>query len=134
MQQTYFTSSSGINNYLLPTDPITNSTVLDAVFNDPFYGLNNSTNYAHWQTFGLAGSEPEIVNKRIAWATEVCFYFGLSKGQVETMYNNWNSLYTQTYNVVKKSWPSLPAYQNSVGCAYWQWADSWMTQPSNMTV
>lgn len=57
------------------------------MFTDPFYGLANFTNYAHWQAFGLSGSEPEIANKRTAWATEVLFYFGLSKAQVETMYN-----------------------------------------------
>jgi hypothetical protein len=49
------------------------------MFTDPFYGLNNFVNYAHWQTFGLSGTEAEIVNKKLAWAVEVQFYFGLTK-------------------------------------------------------
>jgi hypothetical protein len=71
MQQNYFIDSNSINTYLLPNNPISDQLVLDAMFTDPFYGLNNFENYAHWQTFGLSGSETEIVNKKTAWAVEV---------------------------------------------------------------
>jgi hypothetical protein len=74
---------------LLPLNPITDPSLLDAMFTDPFYGLNDFENYAHWQTFGLSGTEAEIVNKKLAWAVEVQFYFGLTKSQVVELSTNW---------------------------------------------
>jgi hypothetical protein len=134
MQQTYFTTPADINTYLLPQNPVTDLSVLDALFNDPFYGLSNPQNYAHWQAFMLESQEPEIKNKRIAWGTELCFYFGLTKAQVESMYTNWRTVYTASYNTVRATIPSLSTYQNSVGYGYWQWADSWVTEPDNISV
>lgn len=82
----------------------------------------------------LESQEPEIKNKRIAWGTELCFYFGLTKAQVESMYTNWRTVYTASYNTVRATIPSLSTYQNSVGYGYWQWADSWVTEPDNISV
>jgi hypothetical protein len=44
----YFSSSTEINNVLLINNPITNQAQLDAVFDDPYYGLNNPNNYDRW--------------------------------------------------------------------------------------
>lgn len=43
-----FSSSADINNVLLINNPITNQAQLDAVFDDPYYGLNNPNNYDRW--------------------------------------------------------------------------------------
>jgi hypothetical protein len=115
MQLTYFADSTGINTYLLPNNPISDQAVIDAMYNDPFYGLSNFENYAHWQSFGLAGTESEVLNKKLAWAVEVQFYFGLSKAQVAELALNWNSLFATTKTSQNASIPSFSTYQNANG-------------------
>jgi hypothetical protein len=46
MYHDYFLTSSGINNYLLVNNPISDPLLLDAIYNDPWYGLYNVENYA----------------------------------------------------------------------------------------
>lgn len=125
MQLTYFADSTGINAYLLPSNPISDQAIIDAMYNDPFYGLSNYENYAHWQSFGLAGTEDEVLNKKLAWAVEVQFYFGLSRAQVAELALNWNSLFTNTKSSQNASIPSTSTYQNANGFQYWQWASAW---------
>ena len=82
MRSSYFNGPSDINNYLLINNPVADPTNL---YNDPYYGLANAANYAHWQTFGLplnADDNGVTDNKILAWVTEVRFYFRLSPAQV----------------------------------------------------
>ena len=44
------------------------------------------------------------------------------------MQDNWNTYYTDQTNIVKESIPSAAPYDDQTGVAYWQWADSYMTQ------
>ena len=48
MQTNLFTDAVSINTNLLINNPILDPAVLDAVFNDPYYGLNNPANYNRW--------------------------------------------------------------------------------------
>lgn len=48
MSSTIFTSSAAINTALLPLNPIGNQVLLDAIFTDPWYGLENYENYYRW--------------------------------------------------------------------------------------
>ena len=63
--------------------------VEEAIYNDPFYGLNNLENYFHWNAF-LSTANP-LAN--LAWSWEVRTYFGLTIEQVAEMEVNWRELY-----------------------------------------
>lgn len=41
---------------------------------------------------------------------------------------NWNTYNTNAKNEVLSTFPSQAPYMNEIGCAYWQWADSYMTR------
>ena len=44
------------------------------------------------------------------------------------MKTNWNMYNEGKYEFVRYQWPSNDTYRDQVGCAYWQWADSYMTR------
>jgi len=45
MLATEFKSETKINSEFVLNNPITNPAVVTALYTDPFYGLNNDTNY-----------------------------------------------------------------------------------------
>lgn len=44
------------------------------------------------------------------------------------MQENWNLFFNDESNVVLNSIPTVAPYINQTGIAYWQWADSYMTE------
>ena len=45
MAGTEFKSSSKINSEFVVNNPISDTNVVNAIYTDPFYGLNNENNY-----------------------------------------------------------------------------------------
>lgn len=100
------------------------------MFDDPWYGLNNPENYERWQAFRTeSASDTREGNRRLAWAVELQFYFGLSRAQIEELEPNWLNLFDTVNSAVKATIPSVPLYQDAIGYGYWQWASSYWTQP-----
>lgn len=119
-----FVDSASINNVLFAGNPITDSNVVDAIWTDPYYGINNPANYVRWAV--LAGSHPNAKN---VFQVEMASYFALTAEQIELMTTNWvSNYYTQQSLVIATIAPvSGTAYQNNLGAAYWQWANAYLT-------
>ena len=79
------------------------------LFSDPWYGLNNYTNYAHWQNLYYT-SDPAKKQQQLAWLWELRSYFGLTFAQVEEMQLNWNTYYNNEATTVLLSFPSQNPY------------------------
>jgi hypothetical protein len=77
ISQTVLTSPQAINDVLLPLNPITDTAVLDLLFNDPWYGLGNFQNYPRWQVLAAGNSNLTAVNENLAWKAELRAAFGL---------------------------------------------------------
>ena len=52
-----FGTEAKINKQFLVGNPISDPTVVTALYTDPWYGLNNANNYFTWNVL-LAGSDP----------------------------------------------------------------------------
>ena len=74
MQSQYFADASGINTYLLPSNPISDQVLLDAIYTDPYYGLEDPDNYAHWYALKFASNTTDI-NEKLAFQAELRTYF-----------------------------------------------------------
>ena len=48
MKTNYFTDISTINSVFVSQNQISDPDVVDALWNDPYYGLSNSANYVRW--------------------------------------------------------------------------------------
>jgi hypothetical protein len=64
----------------------------------------------------------------MAWEWELRTYFNLSFNQVQEMKTNWIDYYDAGVTEVLNLIPSVNPYRDQTGVAYWQWADSYMTQ------
>jgi hypothetical protein len=67
LQSTYFNTPADINTYLTPIAPITDPAILNAMFNDPFYGLGNFENYAKWNILLPGNVNVTYVNQKLAF-------------------------------------------------------------------
>ena len=88
MSTNYFVDSSSINNNLFAGNPISDPAVVDALWTDPYYGLNNPDNYVRWVV--LAGSNGKAED---VFQVEIASYFALTTEQIEVMTTNWVSNY-----------------------------------------
>lgn len=48
MSLNYFVDATSINSAFVSTNPISNPAVVDALWNDPYYGLSDPANYVRW--------------------------------------------------------------------------------------
>ena len=98
MRATEFATSAKINSEFVVNNPITDPLLVDALYNDPWYGLDNPDNYAHWNALlneTMTGdNSTDAINLRLAWKTELRSYFSLSVEQVDEMEQNWNTFYS----------------------------------------
>jgi hypothetical protein len=83
----YFSTSAGINTYLLPNNPITNPVLIDAIYTDPWYGLDNPENYEQWQVLESGNANTTAIHEKLAFQAELRTYFGLSSAQVQEITN-----------------------------------------------
>jgi hypothetical protein len=127
MRTNYFVLSSGINNYLLLNNPISDPVLLDAIYTDPWYGLENSENYDKWQVLQSGNANTTAVNEKLVFQAELRTYFGLSSAQVQEITNNWNGLFGAQLDLFNINLPSPAEYQNTFGVGYWQWATGQIT-------
>lgn len=111
-----------MNAVLLPNAPLSDAKA-QVLYNDPYYGLGDPDNYYHWNSF-LSTTAPQ---EKIAWRWEVKTYFDLTQAQVDEIETNWNTFYSDKYDLVVDSVPSPAAYLSETGVAYWQWAEGYMT-------
>ena len=74
----------------------------DALFNDPFYGLNNFENYARWNNLLYLDEDADILKKQqqAVWMWELRTYFGLTFAQLQEMQTNWNTYYADALNEI----------------------------------
>lgn len=56
--------------------------VEDAMYKDPFYGLNNYLNYPHWQNLIYTEDETKLQMQRV-FKWELATYFGLTFDQIQ---------------------------------------------------
>lgn len=64
MQSSYFTDASSTATYLFAGTTLPSLAIQEALFNDPWYGLSNSNNYARW----MALTDSEIAGlEKIGW-------------------------------------------------------------------
>ena len=126
MSSSYFNSASDINTFLLINNPAT-TTVQDAIYNDPWYGLSNYNNYAQWSVLQSSDVSTAAVREKLAFQAELRTYFGLNSAQVQELTNNWNSLYSSQHASQNNALPSPVSYENNIGWGYWQWATGEIT-------
>lgn len=123
MRATNFNQETKINNQFLNGNPTT-LPIQNALYTDPWYGLNNDANYFTWQVL-RTGSDPIT---KLAFKSDLRTYFGLSKAQVDEMETNWNVFYDNNAAIINQLPPVSTTYRNSQGIAYWQWATSFFTR------
>ena len=104
MAGTEFKSSSKINSEFVVNNPISDVNVVNAIYTDPFYGLNNENNYLQWNVL-MADADPL---ERAAFKAELRTYFGLNQAQVEEMETNWNAYYQNNAAIINALAPSPP--------------------------
>ena len=106
------------------------------LYDDPYYGLGlynedgteNYLPYVYWNRL-LETDDETAKLEQLAWYWELRTYFGLSFEQVQEMKSNWHQYYSRGYNEVVEILPSpIESFRNKFGVAYWQWADSHMTE------
>ena len=119
---------ASINTYLTINNPVTDPNVLNAMFDDPFYGLNNPQNYPRWNALQERDFNATATNKRLAWQAELRTYFALNSAQVQELTVNWNNMWQDSLNTFNANLPSPLVYENTFGAAYWQWATGQLTQ------
>lgn len=71
---TQFKTESKINSEFVVLNPIEDPAMVTALYEDPWYGLNNLDNYLQWNTL-LSTADPL---DRLAFKAELRSYFGLS--------------------------------------------------------
>lgn len=96
MLATEFKSETKINSEFVLNNPITNPAVVTALYTDPFYGLNNDTNYFQWNVL-LTNQDPL---ERATFKAELRTYFDLSVAQVDEMEQNWNTYYNNNAAII----------------------------------
>ena len=105
------------------------------MYNDPVYGLHletsdgqpDYTNYAYWQHL-YPTTDDLSKQSQMAWEWELRTYFNLTFNQVQEMKTNWKTYYDDNEQKVLNLIPSVAPYQDQTGIAYWQWADSYLTE------
>lgn len=66
---------------------------------------------------------------RLNWQYQLQTQYGLSQNQTAEFTTNWNELWWQQYNNLTANYTASEAmYQNEMGLAYWQWANSTYSQ------
>lgn len=123
MRASNFNKETKINNLFLAGNPTTLA-IQNALYTDPWYGLDNEDNYFTWQAL-RTGADPLA---KLAFKSDLRTYFGLSKVQVDQMETNWNIFYDQQALIVNQLPPVSETYRNSQGIAYWQWSSSFFTR------
>jgi hypothetical protein len=108
-------------------NPISDPLLLDAIYTDPWYGLENAENYDKWQVLQSGNANTTAVNEKLAFQAELRTYFGLSSAQVQEITNNWNGLFGAQLDLFNINLPSPAEYQNTFGVGYWQWATGQIT-------
>lgn len=93
MRATEFKTINKINSEFVVNNPISDPNVVNALYYDPWYGLNDPNNYAHWNALMNDDNSTTAINLRIAWKAELRTYFGLNVNQVDEMEQNWNIFY-----------------------------------------
>ena len=78
MRATEFKNINKINSSFVVNNPISDTNIVNALYYDPWYGLNNADNYAHWNVLLLDDNSITAVNMRGAWKAELRTYFGLN--------------------------------------------------------
>ena len=84
-----------MNAVLLPNAPLSDAKA-QVLYDDPYYGLGDPNNYYHWNSF-LSTTAPQ---EKIAWRWEVKTYFDLTQAQVDEIETNWNTFYSDKYDLV----------------------------------
>lgn len=110
MRATEFANPTKINSEFVVNNPISDPLVVDALYNDPWYGLYNPDNYAHWNVLLDNDNSTVAVNLRLAWKSELRTYFGLNFEQVDEMEVNWNNYYANQAAIIYVLPPVLPTY------------------------
>ena len=87
MYTNYFSTSAGINTYLLPNNPITDQALIDAIFTDPNYGLDYLESYEKWQVLQSGNANTTAIHEKLAFQADLRTYFGLSSAQVQEITN-----------------------------------------------
>ena len=101
--------------------------MLDAIYTDPWYGLNNPYNYYHWQVLEMQNTNTTQIYKRLAWKAEMRSYWNLTAAQMQTIQTNWNFYFQQQVGNMSFYLPAPEQYSNIFGVAYWQWCNGLIT-------
>ena len=110
-------NETDINLNLVPKKHVTDEQQT-ALFTDPWYGLQNFTNYMHWNKF-VNTEDPKRKLQKLAWFWELRSYFGLSFDQVTEMATNWNAWYNEQTRIVYNNTLTKGFNQTQTGVAYW---------------
>lgn len=81
-----------VNSKIFTNTTLTDATA-NAIYVDPYYGLNNVNNYAKWDA--LLDNADELVRR--LFKNELRTYFGLSQAQVDQAELNWNTLWQSSF-------------------------------------
>lgn len=128
MQSNYFATAADIGTNLMPSSTPSQA-VLDVMFSDPYYGLQDPNNYARWNVLQVvAKTNTTAFNKKIAFQAELRSAFGLTYTQVNQLTNNWNNLYSSTAALLYPMQPVNSTFTNIFGVMYWQWANAYVTE------
>lgn len=106
MRSTEFKDSSQINKIFVKENPISDPNIVEALYNDPYYGLINVDNYPDWNVL-LASSDSM---QRQAFKTELMTYFKLNRAQVDEMESQWNNFYEANRRIVVTLCPNPKQY------------------------
>ena len=124
MMSEVYKDADAINRLLLEGDTTTLPQAV-AIFEDPYYGLNDFNNYKKWGSL-LAGPWATLES---AWKWELKTYFGLSDAQVVTVQKNFINQFETTKPEMLNALPVRSDFKTSVeSVAYWQWAYSYVTK------
>lgn len=110
-----YKDADAINRLLLAGDASTMPQAT-AIFEDPYYGLNDFNNYKKWGSL-LAGPWPTL---EAAWKWELQTYFGLSDAQISTVQTNFINQFETTKPELLNALPVQNDFTTTVeSVAYW---------------
>jgi len=79
MSANYFVNQASINNAFVVNNPIASIAVQDALWTDPYYGLQNPANYVRW---GVLADVSASSMAKLVFQVELASYFALTTEQV----------------------------------------------------
>lgn len=117
MQGDEFKTQPGINQYLFPTNPVSDP-IAAALFTDSTYGLKDPNNWNRWQDFN-PGADPQ---KQALLSMEFKTYFGLTHAQINELIVNWQKIYKSNLDEFFGTLIGSSEFDDFQRAGYWQWS------------